>query len=257
MLLVFDVGNSETTVGLFDEARLVGHWRLPTLSQRSVMETRAWLMHTLHHAALAASDVTAVAIASVVPAAVEPIVPSCELAFGQAPLLVTAHSALPLEVAVEQPSAVGIDRLLNTLAAHQLFGVDAICVDAGTATTLDCVTRTGVFLGGVIMPGVLTAATSLLANTAQLSLSQFTAPGHAMGTNTTDCLRAGIWFGAAEAIDGVVRRLVSEWPGSSTPLVIATGGFSGALSGLCQSFARVEPALTLHGVRLAHEHLTR
>ncbi|MBP6772969.1 MAG: type III pantothenate kinase [Gemmatimonadaceae bacterium] len=257
MLLVFDVGNSETTVGLFDEARLVGHWRLPTLSQRSVMETRAWLMHTLHHAALAASDVTAVAIASVVPAAVEPIVQSCELAFGQAPLLVTAHSALPLEVAVEQPSAVGIDRLLNTLAAHQLFGVDAICVDAGTATTLDCVTGTGVFLGGVIMPGVLTAATSLLANTAQLSLSQFTAPGHAMGTNTTDCLRAGIWFGAAEAIDGVVRRLVSEWPGSSTPLVIATGGFSGALSGLCQSFARVEPALTLHGVRLAHEHLTR
>lgn len=172
MLLVFDVGNSETTVGLFDEARLVGHWRLPTLSQRSVMETRAWLMHTLHHAALAASDVTAVAIASVVPAAVEPIVQSCELAFGQAPLLVTAHSALPLEVAVEQPSAVGIDRLLNTLAAHQLFGVDAICVDAGTATTLDCVTGTGVFLGGVIMPGVLTAATSLLANTAQLLLSQ-------------------------------------------------------------------------------------
>ena len=142
--------------------------------------------------------------------------------------------------------------MINTLAASRLFGRDAVVVDMGTATTFDCITADGVFLGGVIAPGVLTSAESLTRRTSKLPATELTIPAHVIGTRTEECIRAGVLFGAADAIDGIVRRIRASWPREQVPMVIATGGFADTMATLCTSFDRVEPHLTLQGLQMAH-----
>jgi type III pantothenate kinase len=177
-------------------------------------------------------------------------------------------------VELEDPFAVGVDRLLNAMAAHARFGGDMICIDLGTATTIDCVTAAGVFLGGVIMPGVRTGAETLVRRTAQLPPVALDIPRRVIGRGTISSMQAGVMFGAADAIEGLVRRIRREWPGAdsavergaepgakwgdrsrATPMVIATGGLATTMAPLCPSFNRVDPDLTLHGLRIAHRHL--
>ena len=150
---------------------------------------------------------------------------------------------------------VGADRLINTLAASRLFARDAIVVDLGTATTFDCITSDGVFLGGAIAPGVATASETLTRRTSKLPATELTIPSRAIGTRTEECIRAGVIFGAVDAIDGMVARIKAEWPRSTEPLVIATGGLAETLATLCKSIERVEPYLTLQGLQIAHELL--
>ena len=125
-------------------------------------------------------------------------------------------------------------------------------VDLGTATTFDCITADGVFLGGAIAPGVQTSAETLTRRTSKLPATELTVPPRAIGKRTEDCIRAGVIFGAADAIDGMVRRIKKEWPHSTTPLVIATGGFAEMFGGLCKEFDKVVPFLTLQGLQIAH-----
>jgi type III pantothenate kinase len=162
---------------------------------------------------------------------------------------------LPIRLQVDEPLTVGADRIVNTLAASRLWGVDAIVVDLGTATTFDCITADGVFLGGVIAPGVRTSADTLVRKTSKLPATDLVAPRRAIGTRTEECIRAGVMFGQAEAIDGIVRRIRAEWPGGGRPICVATGGLAELFKPLCSSFDRVEPHLTLEGVRLAHSLL--
>jgi type III pantothenate kinase len=128
-------------------------------------------------------------------------------------------------------------------------------VDLGTATTYDCITREGVFLGGVIQPGVQTSAETLFRRTSKLPATELVAPERVIGTRTEECIRAGVIFGAVDAIDGIVRRIQAEWPTRSVPQVLATGGLADVLAPLCTTIDRVEPVLTLEGLRIAHELL--
>ena len=146
----------------------------------------------------------------------------------------------------------GADRIINTLAASRKFKRDAIVVDLGTATTFDCITRDGVFLGGVIAPGVRTSAETLFRRTSKLPATELVAPARVIGTRTEECIRAGVMFGAAESIDGIVRRIKSEWPNDETPIVIGTGGLAETFAPLCRSFDAVDPFLTLYGLALAY-----
>jgi type III pantothenate kinase len=154
---------------------------------------------------------------------------------------------------VDEPLTVGADRIINTLAASRLFQRDAIVVDLGTATTFDCITGDGVFLGGIISPGIATSAETLTRRTSKLPSTELTVPARAIGTRTEECIRAGVMFGAADAIDGLVQRIKNEWPRPGTPMVIATGGFAETMATLCRTFDRVEPYLTLQGLQIAHE----
>ena len=193
-------------------------------------------------------------VASVVPMTTESITDGLVDATGTVPVVVSAEM-LPISLDVDEPQTVGADRMINTLAASKLFGCDTIVVDFGTATTLDCITKDGRFLGGIIAPGVRTAGENLVRKAAKLSSTELTSPEHAIGRRTEDCIRAGLVFGTADAVDGMVRRIKAEWPTRDTPKVIATGGMAPLIAKYSSEIEEVHPDLTLQGLRIASEWL--
>ena len=254
MLLTFDVGNSETTLGLFDGAELRAHWRIITDTPRTSDEMGVLLRGLIGGTDVALAEVRGVAIASVVRGMATHLVEACRRWLPLHRLeIFDASSALPITLAVDEPLTVGADRIINTLIASRRYRRDAIVVDLGTATTFDCITRNGVFLGGVIAPGVRTSAETLFRRTSKLPATELVAPSHVMGRRTEDCISAGVMFGNAELIDGIVRRLLAEWPRPERPVVIATGGLAELFAPICASFDEVDPFLTLHGLAMAFD----
>jgi type III pantothenate kinase len=258
MLLTFDVGNTETTLGLFDGDTLRAHWRVMTDVARSSDELGVLMRGLLDGAGLSSADVRGVAIGSVVPRVTVPLTEACRRWLTPERVeVIDARSPLPITLAVDEPLTVGADRLINTLAASRRFQRDAIVVDLGTATTFDCITRDGVFLGGVIAPGVQTSAETLFRRTSKLPATELVAPSRVIGKRTEECVRAGVMFGAAESIDGIVRRIVAEWPGGERPLVVGTGGLAEIFAPLVSCFDLVDAHLTLRGLALAFALLGR
>lgn len=256
MLLAIDIGNTETTAGLFEDELLRAHWRLTTLAPRTADEMRILFLQLVSAEGIAASAVSGVALCSVVPQVTQSVVDACDLAFGVTPVVVDARSPLPITLDVDEPATVGADRVVNTLAASHIYKRDCIVVDMGTATTYDCVSATGSFFGGVIQPGVQTSAWTLFSKTAMLPSTALATPARAIGTNTADCIRAGVVFGAADSIDGLIRRIKAEWPNPEEPYVIATGGLAENFRTFCDGFDAVDSALTLKGLCLAYRILS-
>jgi type III pantothenate kinase len=253
VILVFDVGNTELTIGLFQETELRGHWRVMTDVARTPDEFGVLLRSLLATSDFSSDSVDGIAIGSVVPRVTGPLSEGCQEYFTVgAPLIVDAGSKLPITLDVDEPLTVGADRVINTLAASREYGRDAIVVDLGTATTFDCITADGVFLGGVIAPGVTTSSETLTRKTSKLPATELTIPKRVIGRRTEECIRAGVMFGAADAIDGIVARIKAEWPREHKPMVVATGGMAQTMALLCKSFDRVEPYLTLQGLALAY-----
>lgn len=255
MILVFDVGNTETTVGLFQGDALRGHWRITTDATRTPDEIALTLRALLAASSRTAQEVRGVAIGSVVPAMTDPLGEACHLLFAVAPIVVDARSPLPITLDVLEPLTVGADRIINTLAASRLHASDTIVVDLGTATTYDCITADGVFLGGVIAPGVRTSAETLFRRTSKLPATELVPPARVIGRRTEECIRSGVVLGAADAVDGLVHRIKAEWPTPRVPLVIATGGLAPMIAPLCATIDRVEPHLTLVGLCMAYDLL--
>lgn len=255
MILAFDIGNTETTAALFDGAAVGPHWRLTTNLPRTPDEYVLLLRSLFTAAGMDIATVTGSAICSVVPPVTQTLVHACLECFGRAPAIIDAHAALPVRLEVDEPFTVGADRIANTLAASRLHKRDTIVVDLGTATTYDCITADGAFIGGIIQPGVGTSAETLFRRTAQLAATELVPPHKVIGTRTDECIRSGVLYGAADSIDGLVRRIKKEW-GVPNPLVIATGGLAETLRPFCETFDVVDPFLTLQGVRLGYELLT-
>jgi type III pantothenate kinase len=254
MLLAFDVGNTETTVGLFAGDRLDAHWRWHSTPQRTPDEWATTLTAQLTQSGHSTQEVRASVVASVAPQVAESLCEGIELATTRAPVRIDAGSKLPIVLDVDEPLTVGADRIVNTLAAAQLFKQDTIVVDFGTATTFDCITVDGGggrFIGGVIMPGLRTASDELVRKTAKLPATELTPPTHAIGRRTEDCIRVGVLWGTADAVDGLVRRLKAEWPTKHQPLVVATGGLATLVAPLCKEIGSVHSDLTLVGLRIA------
>jgi len=256
MILVFDVGNTETTIGLFEAEVLRAHWRINTDATRTPDELTLTLRGLLLAAGIEPRAVRGAAIGSVVPSMTDPLSEACQLLFGVSARVVDARSGLPITLDVLEPLTVGADRIINTLAASRLYASDTIVVDLGTATTYDCITADGVFLGGVIAPGVRTSAETLFRRTSKLPATELVAPERVIGRRTEECIRSGVVFGAADVVDGLVRRIKREWPTPRVPLVIATGGLAPMIAPLCETVDRVEPALTLVGLQMAYALLS-
>jgi len=257
MILVFDVGNSETTIGLFNDAVLRGQWRIMTGVSRTPDELGVLIRSLLEQGGFDPDQVDGAVIGSVVPRVTVPIAEACTRYLPvSAAVIVDGSSPLPIRLQVDEPMTVGADRIINTLAASRLFAKDCIVVDLGTATTFDCITADGVFLGGAIAPGVGMSAEALTSKTAKLPATDLRVPPRAIGTRTEECIRAGVIFGAADAIDGMIRRIRKEWPRKTPPMVIATGGFATVLGDLCEELDRIEPFLTLQGLQIAHSILS-
>jgi type III pantothenate kinase len=255
MILAFDIGNTETTAALFDGEVVGPHWRLTTNLPRTPDEYVLLLRSLLQASGIDVAAVTGSAICSVVPPATQTLIHACLECFGRAPAIIDARAALPVRLEVDEPFTVGADRIANTLAASRLHKRDTIVVDLGTASTYDCITADGAFIGGIIQPGIGTSAETLFRRTAQLAATDLTPPKKVIGTRTDECIRSGVLYGAADSIDGLVGRIKKEWA-VPNPLVIATGGFAEILRPYCQSFDEVDVFLTLRGVRLGYELLT-
>jgi len=256
MLVAIDIGNTEVTIGLFAGAELERSWRIMTHPVRSADEWAVLLRALFIQAGLDITDVGQSVVASVVPSVTEAVTDGLVDATGTVPVVLTAEM-LPIVLDVDEPQTVGADRMVNTLAAGKLFGCDTIVVDFGTATTLDCITRDGRFLGGIIAPGVRTGSENLVRRAARLFATDMSAPSHALGKRTDDCLRAGIVFGAADAVDGLVRRLKAEWPTREVPRVVATGGLAPLITKYSSEIEEVHPDLTLQGLRIAADWIAK
>lgn len=252
-LLAIDVGNTETVVGLFFERELRRHWRISTDVRRTPDEL-AYLLGRLTSDAGLDGEIRGI-IGSVVPP-IEPImIRGFRRAFGREARLVTSPNDLVLgdaqiQIDVDDPSSVGADRVFNTLAAARHFGVDSIIVDMGTATTFDCITADGTFVGGVISPGPRSGMEGLAHRARKLPFIELVPPDGVIGRRTEACLRSGCFYAIVDGIDGMVKRIKEEWERPEV-LVVASGGLSALIAPHCSTVQLIEPYLTLYGLEIA------
>jgi len=257
MHLVVDIGNTETVLGLIEPGGEVSaHWRLSTELHRTVDEYDHLIHALLARRGVDGAQVTRGVMGSVVPSVTNRIRTALEDFIHGPVFTVVPGSDLPIRLDVDEPQTVGADRIVNTLAAKELFRRDTIVVDLGTATTFDCITGEGVFLGGVISPGVQVGMEWLGRRAAKLPRVQFRPPAKVIGRRTETCMESGVFFSTVDAIDGMVDRIRAEWE-KHEALVAATGGYAGLLAPHCRTVERVEPFLTLHGLYLAGEHMAK
>jgi type III pantothenate kinase len=255
MLLALDIGNTEITVGLFRGRDLEAHWRLTTNPDRTPDEWGSAIGGFLVQSGHSPNEVRVVCLASVAPHVTQSVVEGIALVTGCTGVTIDARTPLPVILDVDEPLTVGADRIVNVMAAVELFQADSIVVDFGTATTFDCVTAEARFLGGAIMPGLRTSADQLTRRAAKLPATELRAPSRVIGRRTEECIQAGVLYGAADAVDGMVRRIFNEWPGSSRPRVVATGGLAPVVTPLSSTIELTDPDLTLRGLRIAAGHL--
>ena len=256
MLLAIDVGNTNVTIGVFDGSRLAHNWRLAALRERTADELGIFATRLFEHTHIDIATVTGIVIASVVPPLTRPMAEMCERYFHHPALFVDATNA-GIEVRYSPVGDVGADRIVNAVAAWELYGRDArvplIVVDFGTGTTFDIISRDRQYLGGVICPGIGISAEALFQRAARLPRVEVKRPAAAIGQSTVDAIQSGLFFGYVELVDGLVRRIREELEGGDRAVVIATGGLAEVLAGATASIQHVEPDLTLQGLRLIWE----
>src|SRR4051794_39906268 len=251
MLLAIDVGNTNIVYGLFDGTKLVHQFRVETSRGRTADEYAVILRQLIQMRDLKATDVTAAIVASVVPALTEPMLDLVRRAFGHEALVVGPGIRTGMAILYENPREVGADRIVNGVAAYERFRGGLVVVDFGTATTFDCVSPKGEYLGGVIAPGIQISADALFARAAKLPRVEIAKPPRVVGRNTQHSMQSGIVYGYVGLVDGLVDRLVEElgFPCS----VVATGGLARLIAPLSRSIKEVDEDLTLTGLRILYE----
>lgn len=252
MLLAIDIGNTQTHLGVFDGDELLREWRAATDGRKTADELALMFHHFLGAAGMSFSELTGVALCSVVPRATQEVRAMTKLYLDIEAVVVEAGTKTGIAVHTDNPREVGADRIANAVAAHALHPNEpVIVVDFGTAITVDAIAANGTYLGGAIAPGLDTSATALFSGTAQLGRVALVAPEHAIGKTTVASVQSGIMYGTAAMVDGLVSRVMDEIDGSAA--VIATGGLAGTVVQHCSTIDRIEPALTLRGLRLVFD----
>ncbi len=251
MLLAIDIGNTNVVAGVFQDEALVARWRLATDVRRTVDEYAVLLSSLFQVSDVDPGAFTGAIVASVVPEAQETLRRALVQYWNLDPMTFAHSLDIGVPVLYSPPGAVGADRLANAVAAKQKYGIPAIIVDFGTATTFDAVSRAGEYLGGAIAPGLEVSEDALLARTSQLPRVRLAAPAAAIGTSTQMSLQSGILFGYAGLVDGLVVRMSAELTGDVH--VIATGGLAPTISSLCRQVQHVDVDLTMNGLRLIYE----
>jgi type III pantothenate kinase len=249
MLLAVDVGNTNVKLGVYDDRRLVASWRLTTRREQTADEYGVFTHTMLRSHQLDPGAVKDVAISSTVPAVQRTMEEMATRYFDRTPFVVVPGVNVAVDMRVDYPQEVGPDRIVKVVAAIELYGPPLIIIDFGTATTFECVSPAGEFMGGAIAPGIATAAEALTARAARLFRVDLTRPPSAIGRNTVTNIQSGIVYGYAGLVDGLVARMRAEMDG--TPRVVATGGLVGLMEGLARAIDVVNPHLTLEGLRIA------
>lgn len=248
MLLTIDVGNTNTVLGMFDAEDLRQSWRIKTDARTTADE-----MALTFRGLLAEADaVTGIALCSTVPAVLREMRGMLDRYYGDVPtVIVEPGTKTGVPVLTDNPKEVGADRIVNTIAAHHLYGGPCIVVDFGTSTNLDVVSAKGEFLGGALAPGIEISLDALASRAAQLRKVELVAPRSVVGKNTVEALQSGALYGFAGQVDGLVDRIVEEI--GDVTAVIATGGLAPIVVPESQTITHHDPDLTLIGLRLVFE----
>ena len=252
MLLLLEVGNTNTSVGVHDGARLIASWRLTSRREQTSDEYGLFIHTLLRSRGIEPRQITDVAISNVVPPVQRTLEWMAEGYFGATPFSVQSGVNVPIVLAVDNPTEVGADRVCNAVAAIALYGPPCIVVDFGTATNFDCVNARGEFIGGAIAPGLATAAEALISRAARLYRVELVAPPTAVGRNTMTNIQSGAVLGYAGLVDGLIERMRREIEGEVK--VIGTGGLAAQMREVARSLQIVNPDLRLEGLRRIWEH---
>jgi len=255
VLLVIDVGNTQTVVGLYDSGdrshQLLDHWRLATHSERTSDEHLLMLRQLLETRDLdLRTDVEGVAVSSGVPTVTFELRRMCDRYLDLEPVVLGAGVRTGMSVLYDNPKEVGADRIANAVGAYDLYGGPTIVVDFGTATTFDVISSAGEYLGGAIVPGIEISLDALFGRAAALRQVELVEPRSVIGKTTVESIQSGALYGYASLVDGMCER-IGQQVGEST--VISTGGLAGLIGPITTSIEREEPWLTLHGLRLVWE----
>jgi len=252
MLLAIDCGNTNTVFSVWDGKRFLCTFRTATGHRRTADQYFVWLSALLGHRGIP-FDIDEVIVSSTVPGVVWNLRIFSDRYCGTLPLVVgTPGCLLPVDVRVDEGTQVGPDRLVNTVAGHDLYGGDLIIVDFGTATTFDVVAKDGAYIGGVIAPGVNLSLEALHRAAAALPHVDVSRPQRIIGTNTVDCMQSGVFWGYVGLIDGIARRIKEERAREMT--VIATGGLAPLFQKGYALFDHFEDKLTMHGLTVIHRY---
>ncbi len=250
MLLAIDMGNTQTAIGLFAGRDLAHGWRIATERQRTADQYRLLFRGLFDLDAVALDVVDGVIISSVVPAATEYLEKAAEL-FDAQTLIVGPGIRTGMPILIDNPKEVGADRVVNAVAAREIYGTPVVVVDFGTSTNFDVVSRDGEYLGGVIAPGLEVSMDALVAATAALRRVSLVAPPSATGKSTVTAMQSGLLYGHAGLVDGIMMRLVDEV--GPDAVTVATGGLAPTIVPLCQTVDLIDRDLTLTGLRVLWE----
>jgi type III pantothenate kinase len=248
MLLVIDVGNTNTVLGLYDGEELVHDWRIRTVIDHTVDEYGMLILNLYKNSRISSKAIKSIIISCVVPPMLNILEPLCEKYFGIRPLIVGPGVRTGMPIFYDNPKEVGADRIVNAVAAYEKYRRDLIIVDFGTATTFDYVSPKGEYMGGCIAPGIMISSEALFDRAAKLPRVELSKPGVVITKDTVSGMQAGIMYGYAGLVDGIVERMKTET--ASEPLVVATGGLAKLVAPEARHIDVVDEMLTIEGLRI-------
>jgi type III pantothenate kinase len=259
MLLVIDVGNTNTVLGLYDdEDKLVHDWRIRTEIDHTIDEYGVLILNLYQSVRMKVHEIKAVSaiiISCVVPPMLNILEPLCIKYFNIKPLIVGPGIKTGMPIFYDNPKEVGADRIVNAVAAFDKYKKESIIVDFGTATTFDYVSPKGEYMGGCIAPGIVISSEALFTRASKLPRVEFSRPKSVITKDTVSAMQAGIMFGYAGLVDGIVERMKAEV--KTKPLVIATGGLARVVAQETKSIEKIEEMLTLEGLRIIYKLNTK
>ncbi len=248
MLLVIDVGNTNTVIGIYEEDKLLNHWRVRTVVDHTIDEYGMLILNLYKTSKIGSRSISNIIISCVVPSMLNILEPLCKKYFHVTPLIVGPGIKTGMPIYYDNPREVGADRIVNAVAAHEKYEGDLIVVDFGTATTFDYVTKKGEYMGGCIAPGVVISSEALFERASKLPPVELCRPKCVVAKDTVSSMQAGIMFGYAGLVDGIVDRIREET--KTEPTVIATGGLADVIASETSSIDCVDEMLTLEGLRI-------